>query len=158
MATISKIQLNGTTYDIVDTDTTTSGVAVCSTAADTAAKTVTFPDFKLVSGQYILLRVSNTNTATRSSVTLNVNSTGAKSVKVGGSTSTQLSAGDYLATYDGTSWNLTRVYLDADTNQKVKTGSVTFGANDTVEFVAGANVSISGDATNKKITIKNTIV
>lgn len=46
--------------------------------------------------------------------------------------------------------------IPADTNQKVKTGSVTFGANDTVEFVAGSNVSISGDATNKKITISST--
>ena len=43
-----------------------------------------------------------------------------------------------------------------DTNQKVKTGSVTFGASDTVEFVAGSNVSITGDATNKKITISST--
>ena len=43
-----------------------------------------------------------------------------------------------------------------DTNQTVKTGAVTFGANDIVEFVAGSNVSISGDATNKKITISST--
>lgn len=46
--------------------------------------------------------------------------------------------------------------IPTDTNQKVKTGSVTFGANDTVEFVAGSNVAISGDATNKKITISST--
>lgn len=45
---------------------------------------------------------------------------------------------------------------DGNDNQKVKTGSVTFGANDIVEFVAGSNVSISGDATNKKITISAT--
>ena len=45
---------------------------------------------------------------------------------------------------------------DGNDNQKVKTGSVTFGANDVVEFVAGSNVSISGDATNKKITISAT--
>ena len=43
-----------------------------------------------------------------------------------------------------------------DTNQTVKTGNVTFGVDDTVEFVAGANVSISGDATAKKITISAT--
>lgn len=41
-------------------------------------------------------------------------------------------------------------------NQKIKTGSVTFGANDVVEFVGGTNVSIAGDATNKKITINAT--
>ena len=46
--------------------------------------------------------------------------------------------------------------IPADTNQTVKTGSVTFGANDVVEFVAGTNVSITGDKTNKKITISST--
>lgn len=47
-------------------------------------------------------------------------------------------------------------FKTTDNNQTVKTGSVTFGANDVVEFVAGSNVSISGDATNKKITISST--
>lgn len=47
-------------------------------------------------------------------------------------------------------------FKTTDNNQAVKTGSVTFGANDVVEFVAGSNVSISGDATNKKITISST--
>ena len=42
-----------------------------------------------------------------------------------------------------------------DTNQKVKVGSTTFGNNDTVEFVAGSNVTLTPDATNKKITIKS---
>lgn len=45
---------------------------------------------------------------------------------------------------------------DNNDNQTVKTGNVTFGVNDVVEFVAGSNVSISGDATNKKITISST--
>ncbi len=43
-----------------------------------------------------------------------------------------------------------------DTNQTVKAGNVTFGVDDTVEFVAGSNVSISGDAATKKITISAT--
>lgn len=47
-------------------------------------------------------------------------------------------------------------FKTTDNNQTVKTGNVTFGANDIVEFVAGSNVSISGDATNKKITISST--
>ena len=42
-----------------------------------------------------------------------------------------------------------------DTNQKVKVGSTTFGNNDTVEFVAGSNVTLAPDATNKKITINS---
>lgn len=40
-----------------------------------------------------------------------------------------------------------------NTNQKVKTSSVTFEADDTVEIAAGSNVTVTGDATNKKITI-----
>ena len=44
----------------------------------------------------------------------------------------------------------------ADTNQKVKTGSVTFGANDEVNFVAGSNVTITGNAADKTITISAT--
>lgn len=47
---------------------------------------------------------------------------------------------------------------NTDTNQKVKAKNlsgtdVTFGSNDVVEFVAGSNVTITPDATNKKITI-----
>lgn len=46
--------------------------------------------------------------------------------------------------------------IPTDTNQKVKTGTVTFGANDVVEFKAGSNVTITGDATAKTITISST--
>lgn len=38
-------------------------------------------------------------------------------------------------------------------NQKVSVGSVTFGASDVVNIAAGTNISVAGDATNKKITI-----
>ena len=61
------------------------------------------PKFALASGQYILLRTTIANTAT-SSVTLNVNSTGAKTIKIGSAavTASNFPAGDYLAKYDGT--------------------------------------------------------
>lgn len=49
--------------------------------------------------------------------------------------------------------NLTDKPVIDNTNQKVKTGSVTFGADDTVEIAAGSNVTVTGNATNKKITI-----
>lgn len=38
-------------------------------------------------------------------------------------------------------------------NQRVSVGSTTFGANDVVDIVAGTNVSVSGDASKKTITI-----
>lgn len=52
-------------------------------------------------------------------------------------------------------WGYIKSYTD--TNQKIKaksgTTDVTFGNNDIVEFAAGSNVTITPDATNKKITI-----
>lgn len=44
----------------------------------------------------------------------------------------------------------------ADTNQTVKVGATTFGANDQVDFAAGTNVQIAADTTTKKITISAT--
>jgi hypothetical protein len=46
--------------------------------------------------------------------------------------------------------------LVSNTNQTIKADGKTFGANDIVELVAGSNVTISGDTTNKKITISST--
>ena len=108
-----------------NTNTDRSSLAYCSTAAGTAAKTATMPGFALSSGQYIFLRTTVKNSAT-SSVTLNVNSTGAKPVKIGNSstnpTASNFPAGDYLANYDGTNWILTRIYL-TDTIYSSKTAA-----------------------------------
>ena len=43
-----------------------------------------------------------------------------------------------------------------DTNQKVKVGTVAFGANDDVNFVGKGSVTVAGDATQKTITITGT--
>lgn len=51
-------------------------------------------------------------------------------------------------------WGYIKSYTD--TNQKIKSGTTTFGDNDVVEFVAGSNVTITPDKTNKKITIAAT--
>ena len=50
----------------------------CSTAASTAAKTVSAGSFSLEKGAMVVVKFSNTNTA--SSPTLNVSGTGAKSI------------------------------------------------------------------------------
>lgn len=44
----------------------------------------------------------------------------------------------------------------ADVNQTIKAGSTTFGSSDVVEIAAGSNVTVTPDATNKKITIAST--
>lgn len=43
-----------------------------------------------------------------------------------------------------------------DTNQTIKVGTTTFGADDVVSLVAGNNVTITPDAVNKTITIAST--
>ena len=139
-----------------NSNTTLSGLARCTTAAATAAKTATMPGFSLSSGQYILLRTTVTNSAT-SNVTLSVNSTTAKPVKIGTSSTTpnasNFPAGDYLANYDGTNWVLTRIYLtDNNTHRSWRVNSnVVSGLSSTttdVNLVAGDNVTISASGTD----------
>ena len=80
----------------------------CSTAATTVAKTVTLADYVLATGSVVHVKFANSNNA--SNATLNVNSTGAKNIRMnnmnvppgiiqGGSV--------YSFIYDGTYWQLT---------------------------------------------------
>ena len=134
-----------------------SSVAYCSTAASTAAKTASMPYYnRLSNGTRILLRTTISNTAT-SNVTLNVNSTGAKTVKIAGSavTSSNWPAGDYIAYYNGTNWDLTRIYLtDNNTNyypiRSYTSGlqiSTYSGSTDCQLYVPNATTSQKGVAT-----------
>ena len=93
----------------------------CSTAAATAAKVVSLTGFTLVTGARIMVKFTVTNTA--ASPTLNVNSTGAKSIMYRGSA---ISAG-YLAAnrvyefvYDGTNYEFVGdINTDTNTDTKV---------------------------------------
>lgn len=80
----------------------------CTTAAATAAKTVTYDGFSLVTGATILVKFTNGNSA--SNPTLNVNSTGAKSINWNGnniaSSSIIKSYTVYELVYDGSYWRL----------------------------------------------------
>ena len=81
--------------------------SVCSTAAATANKTVTASNFKLVTGAHIFVRFSYTNTA--SSPTLNVNGTGAKSIKYNNNTITAgylISNKIFEFVYTGSAWEV----------------------------------------------------
>lgn len=51
-------------------------------------------------------------------------------------------------------WGYIKTYTD--TNQTVKVGTTTFGADDAVEFVAGSNVTITPSVADKTITIAAT--
>ena len=84
--------------------------AVCSTAAATAAKTATCDNFRLYKGSTVHVQFSNGNTA--ASPTLDVNSTGAKSIRAfdGSALAVSEYKVDALAVmtlvFDGTYWRL----------------------------------------------------
>ena len=114
---IAEYTCNGSSYSptwemllgVGDSARALSGTYTCSTAADTAAKTVTVPGFKLAKGARLTIVLSNANTAA-SALTLNVNGTGAKTIRWNGtvtSTSTYaMTATTYMCYYDGTYWNM----------------------------------------------------
>lgn len=106
----------------------------CSTAAGTAAKTVTVDNFSLETGARVAVKFTVTNTA--GSPTLNVNSTGAKAIYYKGAT---ITAG-YLAAnkvyefiYNGTQWDLVG---DVDTN-------TTYTFNGAVSTIKDSNLTAS---------------
>lgn len=96
-------------------------IGTCETAASTAAKTVTIGNFKLYTGAWVVVKFVNTNTAAAASLTLNVDSTGAKAIKY---KNTNLTNVDMLAAnkytyfmYDGTNYQI----VEPDTSDtKVK--------------------------------------
>lgn len=98
MSSIQKVQVGNTTYNI-----TASTLASCSTAADTSAKVVALDGFVLNTGATIPIMFSNGNSS--SSVTLNVNSTGAKTCLGMGSVSAD---GVVTVVYDGTNWKVSQ--------------------------------------------------
>lgn len=91
----------------------------CGTAAGTAAKVVTCDNFDaLITGVTIHVKMTNANTA--ASPTLNVNGTGAKSVRfISGIAECYWSAGEVISfTYDGTNWlanDSTQIVYDQET-------------------------------------------
>lgn len=89
----------------------------CDTAAATTAKVVTCPEFTandLVAGSLIIVKFTATNSGAVGSITMNVNSTGAKNIKkiYNAAVSNLVAAGEiiagisYMFSYNGTYWVL----------------------------------------------------
>ena len=99
----------------------------CSTAAGTAAKTVSCTGFALITGAEVTVKFTVTNTA--ASPTLNVNSTGAKAIYYRGEA---ISAGNlaanrtYTFRYNGTQYELVG---DINTDNNTTYGVATTSAN-----------------------------
>lgn len=125
----------------------------CSTAAGTAVKEVTCSEFtstNLVAGALIFVKFSATNSATAANLKLDVNSTGAKSIKkqYTNQTAQNLNAvgelvanRSYLFTYDGTYW----VCMTLDYN-----------SNTTYSGMAIADL-ITGTATTNRLISASTL-
>ena len=85
---------------------------VCSTAATTAAKTVTCANFALVQGASVTVYNTTAQTKADAAITLNVNSTGAKTIYVAGAATSSTNQILWTAnstvtfTYDGTYWRI----------------------------------------------------
>lgn len=103
------------------TGATVNRFGTCSTAAATAAKTVsvTSGTFSLEAGARVTVKFTNANTA--GTPTLNVNSKGAKNIfhkgaqiTTGSNKSLLAGAVDFI--YDGTQWHLIGNYIDTNDN------------------------------------------
>lgn len=107
---------NITTINFDNTEYSLRPYGVCSTAAATIAKTVDMTGFMLFTGATVLVKFTYTNTAVNP--TLNINSTGAKSVKHGSEDVSLIAGVIYEFIYDGTNWEM--VGLDhVDINNKI---------------------------------------
>lgn len=128
------------------TGATVNRYGACTTAAATAAKTVsvTTGTFSLEAGARIAVKFNNANTA--NSPTLNVNSTGAKNIFHKGAQITSggnkaLLAGICDFIYDGTQWHLVGNYIDTDNN-------TTYGLS-----ISGHTVSLVSGGTTTSVTV-----
>lgn len=123
--------------------------AVCSTTASTAAKTLSVSGFSLTAGAAVMVQFTNGNTA--SSPTLNINSTGAKSIYRDGASSYGLSlaAGEaVLLVYDGTYYRVVDI-PDAST---YRAGKVQLNNTLTSSSTTQALTAAQGKALNDKVS------
>ena len=105
--------------------------AVCSTAAGTAAKTVTISGFRLFTGSVAYIKFAVKNTA--ANPTLNISGTGAKAIQYQGAaiSSSYLNANrTYAFVYDGSVYQLIGD-INTDTKYSVFTGATTSAAGKT---------------------------
>ena len=122
----------------------------CSTAAGTAAKTVSLTGFTLATGAIVTVKFTVTNTA--ANPTLNVNGTGAKAIMYRGSA---ISAGYlaanrvYIFVYDGTDYELIGD-INTDTNTTYNTGTASIPG--LTKLYTGTGSNTDGTMTQDAIT------
>lgn len=127
-----------------------SGAITCSTAGGTASKTVTLAGFTLVKGARLIITLSNANTVA-SALTLNVNSTGAKTIRWNGSVTSStvyaMTATTYNCYYDGTYWNMDSGYEA----YSARTAGGCSGNSSTADTTRGTAYCTTDSATQAKV-------
>jgi hypothetical protein len=136
------------------TGATVTRFCTCPTAAATAAKTVssiTNGTFSLGTGSRVTVKFTYANTA--DNPTLNVNSTGAKSIYHNGSqittgTNKALLAGTCDFVYDGTQWQLVGNYINTTSSDTkvTQTSLATSGTTDYYILASNTSSPTSGTA------------
>lgn len=132
---------------------------ICTTAAATAEKVVTCTEYTtLTAGDVIFVNFTNTNTATHSNLTLNVNSTGAKEIRIrynGNATYDGTIYANALAanqtvmfTYNGTYWILMTPDVYNSTYSTAGLGNA-FGVCTTAAATVAKTVSAANYAINQ---------
>lgn len=93
---------------MINTDNNTLTQAYCTTAPGFADKTATCTQYSLLTNSYLMVNVTQNNTA-QSALTFNVNGNGAKPIYINGTASSSenytLPAGSYLTFYSGSAYH-----------------------------------------------------
>ena len=122
----------------------------CSTASGTSAKTVALEGFNLVKGAHLLITMANANTSA-SAITMNVNGTGAKTIRWNGTVTSSstyaMTADTYSCYYDGTYWNMD----SAREAYSARTASACTGNSSTADTTRGTAYCTTDSATPAKV-------
>lgn len=134
---------------VADTNTIPQGY--CNTSSSTRDKVVTCTDYVATANSYIMILMKNANSysTNNSTIRLNINGTGNKTVYINGTSSSSssnktLPAGSYLVFYDGTNY-----YFRTD--GKI-TGNITGDAATVNGKTVGANVPTNAVFTDTTYT------
>lgn len=130
--------------------------ATCSTAIGTAAKTATINGYTLVSGRVVRITFSNGNSVT--APTLNISSTGAKTIRQANNTaltSTTIAAGDVVdLQYDGTYYKIVGINQNIGEGYSLWVNSVIKATHSiSVSKPTSASSTIFVENINKKISL-----
>ena len=159
MADIKTLTVNSTEYTFKDALSRKhlAWYGTCTTGGATTTKAVTCANYSLDTGSTIDVKFSNENSGAVASLKLNVNSTGAKSIKYKGAnlpSADLIGAGSVLRfIYDGTNYEIVGGIGAGNapvTSVNTKTGDVVLNATD-----VGAVASSQGSGNAGKFLIVN---